>query len=102
MIPNADAAPPIVNATILPLLFLSGIFIPLGSDAPAWITTVSGIFPVKHFADAMRDSFLGNVTFKGTTIPVYHFHWFDIAVIAIWGIAGLALAARFFSWEPRK
>ena len=33
-IPNADAAPPIVNATILPLLFLSGIFIPLGADAP--------------------------------------------------------------------
>ena len=34
VIPNADAAPPIVNATILPLLFLSGIFIPLGDDAP--------------------------------------------------------------------
>jgi ABC-2 type transport system permease protein len=102
VVPNADAAPPIVNATILPLLFLSGIFIPLGSDAPRWITTVSGIFPVKHFADAMRDSFLGNVTFKGTTIAVYHFNWSDIAVIAIWGIAGLVLAARFFSWEPRK
>lgn len=102
VVPNADAAPPIVNATILPLLFLSGIFIPLGSNAPAWITTVSGIFPVKHFADAMRDSFLGNVTFKGTTIAVYHFDWFDILVIAVWGIAGLVLAARFFSWEPRK
>ena len=32
VIPNADAAPPIVNAAILPLLFLSGIFIPLGDD----------------------------------------------------------------------
>ena len=102
VIPNADAAPPIVNATILPLLFLSGIFIPLGNDAPQWIRTVSGVFPVRHFADAMRDSFLGNVTLKGTAIPVYHFHWFDIAVIAVWGIVGLVLAARFFTWEPRK
>jgi ABC-2 type transport system permease protein len=33
-IPNADAAPPIVNASILPLLFLSGIFFPIGDDAP--------------------------------------------------------------------
>ena len=35
VIPNADAAPPIVNAAILPLLFLSGIFIPLDDEAPA-------------------------------------------------------------------
>ena len=52
-IPNADASPPIVNASILPLLFLSGIFIPIGDDAPAWITAVSNIFPVRHFFEAM-------------------------------------------------
>ncbi len=102
IIPNADAAPPLVNATILPLLFLSGIFIPLGKDAPAWITTVSGIFPVKHFADAMRNSFLGNVTFEGTPITIYRFHWVDLAIIAAWGVGGLVLASRYFSWEPRK
>ncbi len=61
VIPNADAAPPIVNAAILPLLFLSGIFIPLDDEAPQWITTVAEIFPVKHFADAMRAGFLGNI-----------------------------------------
>ena len=33
-IPNADASPAIVNASILPLLFLSGIFIPFGTNAP--------------------------------------------------------------------
>ena len=50
VIPNADAAPAIVNASILPLLFLSGIFIPLGSNAPAWILWIARIFPVWHFA----------------------------------------------------
>ena len=64
-IPNAEAAPPIVNAAILPLLFLSGIFIPLDT-APEWITTVADIFPVKHFADAMRAGFLGNIEVAGS------------------------------------
>jgi ABC-2 type transport system permease protein len=101
-IPNADAAPPIVNAAILPLLFLSGIFIPLGDDAPSWISTVADIFPVKPFADAMRAGFLGNVTVEGTNIRAFEFDWTDIAIIAAWGLAGLIVAARTFSWEPRR
>ncbi|MDP9327613.1 MAG: ABC transporter permease [Actinomycetota bacterium] len=102
VIPNADAAPPIVNATILPLLFLSGIFVPLTDRAPAWITTVGNIFPVKHFADAMRAGYLGNVTLQGTGVRAYPFEWSDLAVVAAWGVVGLILASRFFSWEPRK
>jgi ABC-2 type transport system permease protein len=101
-IPNADAAPPIVNATILPLLFLSGIFIPLTDRAPAWIGAIGDIFPVKHFADAMRAGYLGNVTLRGTDVRAFDFEWVDIAVIAAWGVAGLLVASRFFSWEPRK
>jgi ABC-2 type transport system permease protein len=93
MIPNAEAGPPIVNAIILPLLFLSGIFIPLGEDAPQWMKTVGDIFPVKHFAEAMLGSFYGS------PLP---FSWSDVLVVAAWGVAGLALAVRFFSWEPRK
>jgi ABC-2 type transport system permease protein len=102
VVPNADASPPIVNATILPLLFLSGIFVPLTDAAPAWITTVGNIFPVKHFADAMRASYLGNVTLHGTDIRAFPFDWSDLVVIAAWGVLGLVLASRFFSWEPRK
>jgi ABC-2 type transport system permease protein len=102
VIPNADASPPIVNATILPLLFLSGIFVPLTDAAPAWITTVGNIFPVKHFADAMRASYLGNVTLQGTNIRAFPFDWSDLVVVAAWGLLGLVLASRFFSWEPRK
>ena len=99
-IPNAEAAPPIVNAAILPLLFLSGIFIPLDDEAPKWITTIADIFPVKHFADAMRAGFLGNLV--GPKGQVFPFDWMDVAIVAGWGILGLVLAARFFSWEPRR
>lgn len=89
VIPNADAAAPIVNATILPLLFLSGIFIPLGDDTPTWVTWTARIFPVKHFADGFQAGFLGTT-----------FHWSDVLVVAVWGLAGLLLAVRYFSWEP--
>jgi ABC-2 type transport system permease protein len=90
-IPNADASPAIVNATILPLLFLSGIFIPFGNNTPSWVLWLARIFPVKHFADGMRAGFIGT-----------GFHWSDVLIVALWGLGGLILAARFFSWEPRR
>ena len=90
LIPNADASPAIVNASILPLLFLSGIFIPLGSNAPAWIRWIARVFPVRHFAAGMQAGFLGTT-----------FSWTDVLIVAAWGVGGLLLAIRFFSWEPR-
>ena len=90
VIPNADASPAIVNATILPLLFLSGIFIPFGNNTPAWILWIARIFPVKHFADGMQAGFIGTP-----------FHWTDVLIVAAWGLAGLLYATRYFSWEPR-
>jgi ABC-2 type transport system permease protein len=90
VIPNADASLAIVNATILPLLFLSGIFIPFGNDTPAWVEWIARIFPVKHFADGMQAGYLGTA-----------FSWTDVLVVAAWGLAGMLLAIRFFSWEPR-
>jgi ABC-2 type transport system permease protein len=92
LVPNADAAPAVVNAIILPLLFLSGIFIPLGEDAPTWMKVIGDVFPVKHFAEATLGSFYG---------PPFPFEWTDVLVVAVWGVVGLALAIRFFSWEPR-
>jgi ABC-2 type transport system permease protein len=89
-IPNAEASAAIVNATILPLLFLSGVFIPFGNNTPSWILWIARVFPVKHFFDGMKAGFLGTP-----------FNWSDVLVVAIWGLAGLLLAVRFFSWEPR-
>jgi ABC-2 type transport system permease protein len=90
-IPNADASPAIVNATILPLLFLSGIFIPFGNNTPSWVLWLARIFPVKHFADGMQAGFIGT-----------GFRWSDVLIVALWGLGGLILAARFFTWEPRR
>jgi ABC-2 type transport system permease protein len=93
LIPNADASPAIVNASILPILFLSDIFIPF-ENPPAWVDVVGKVFPVRHFSDAMQSAYFApsGSGFRGV----------DLLVMGAWGIAGLVLAARFFSWEPRK
>lgn len=92
VIPNADAAPAVVNATILPLLFISNIFIPLESPS-GWIDVVGKIFPVRHFADALVGSFF---QLSGSGL-----HTNDLLVMAGWGVAGVILGVRFFRWEPR-
>ena len=82
-----------VNATILPLLFLSDIFIPI-QNPDAWYVKLAKVFPVYHFAQAMKAAYFspaGN-GFRGA----------DLLVIAIWGVAGVVLAVLFFSWEPRR
>jgi ABC-2 type transport system permease protein len=92
LVPNADAGPAIVNAIIFPLLFLSGVFFAIGDDAPAWVTWVGRLFPVRHYMDAMRDSFLGSPGFR----------WADVLVVAIWMVAAALFAARSFRWESAK
>ena len=92
VIPNSDAAPAVVNGTILPLLFVSDIFIPL-VNPPAWIDIFGKVFPIRHFADAMLGSFF---QLNGSGIQTN-----DLLVIAAWGLAGVVVAVRFFDWEPR-
>jgi len=65
------------------------IFALLGPNGAGKTTTVEILEGYKHFADGMQAGFLGTA-----------FHWTDVLVVAAWGLAGLALAMRFFSWEP--
>jgi ABC-2 type transport system permease protein len=92
VIPNSDAAPAVVNASILPLLFVSNVFIPL-QNPPQWLDLVGKVFPVRHFADALSGSFfvLNGSGLQGN----------DLLVIGAWGFGGLVVASRFFDWEPR-
>jgi ABC-2 type transport system permease protein len=93
-IPNADAAPAIVNASILPLLFISNIFYSSAS-APGWLNAIADVFPVKHFADALLATFNPHRAGSG-------FMGWDLLILAVWGIAGVLVSMRFFTWEPRR
>ncbi len=92
LIPNADAAPAVVNATILPVLFISNVFIRM-ENAPDWLDAASHLLPVRHFADAMMELY-GSGIDAGVPMP-------ELGVIALWGVIGVVAAFRLFSWEPR-
>lgn len=94
LIPNADAAPAVVNATILPLLFISNVFIHIDTP-PAWMDALARVFPVRHFADAM----IGIYT---PGLPGAGFSWLDVALVAAWGVGATLFSLRYFSWEPRR
>jgi ABC-2 type transport system permease protein len=91
-IPSQDAAAPIVNALLFPLYFLSGVFIP-EDQLPDGVIHFADAFPVRHFFEAFFDAY---VPASGPMIS-----WDNLAVVAIWGAAGLFLAVRFFRWTPR-
>jgi ABC-2 type transport system permease protein len=93
-IPSQDAAAPIVNALLLPLYFLSGVFIP-DDQLPSGVIHFADAFPVRHFFEAFFDAY---VPAGGGGAGI---SWDNLAVVTIWGVAGLVLAARFFRWTPR-
>jgi hypothetical protein len=50
-------------------------------------------FPVRHFREAMLASFAPRSATSG--VP-----WGHLAVVALWGVAGLVVAVRTFRWAP--
>lgn len=94
LIPNADAAPAVVNAAVLPLYFISNVFTPAG-QLPDWLDAVSRIFPIRHLADAVA-----SVYSAAPSAPP--FPALELAIVAAWGVAGALFALRFFRWEPRR
>lgn len=88
----ADAAAPAANLAVLPLYFISGVFIP-ESQIPPFLRAVANAFPIRHLAQALLDPFVHSA---GAGVAAGH-----LAIVATWGIAGLAVAARRFAWSPR-
>ncbi|MBA3864848.1 MAG: ABC transporter permease [Solirubrobacterales bacterium] len=95
-IPSQDAAAPIVNALLLPLYFLSGVFIP-DDQLPNGVIHFADAFPIRHFFEAFFDAYVPAAHGGGATIS-----WGNLAIVAVWGVVGLLLAARFFRWTPRS
>ena len=92
-IPNVNAGGPILNVTTFPLMFISDVFLP-SDDMPDWLGAVGEFFPLKHLSLALQTAF--NPFETGAGFELAH-----IAVVAVWGAAGLLVAARYFTWEPR-
>lgn len=93
LISSADAAQPLTQAVILPLYFISGVFIP-ATQLPGWLRNVAAIFPVRHQVQALLTAYNPHTSGAGIA-------WRDLSVVVLWGVLGLVVALRRFSWLPR-
>ena len=94
LVPSAQAAPAVANATILPLAFVSDVFIP-ASDPPRWMEVLGDVFPLKPFVNSFQAVFDPFVEAPG-------FMWDKLAFVTLWGVAGTIVAVRWFKWEPPR
>ncbi len=93
LVPNQDAAGPIVSIVFFVLLFLSGLWFPLRPGSG--LAQFSAYFPVHHFIAAVFAPFDLQ---KGAS----PWAWHDLLVVAVWGLAGAIVAVRRWSWTPKR
>ncbi|MEA2231860.1 MAG: type transport system permease protein [Solirubrobacteraceae bacterium] len=96
LIPSEEAAPAMTNAVVLPLYFISGVFVPTDQlhNLPGFLRFLADALPVKPFVDALLKAFNPHTIGAGIAGN-------DLAILAAWGAIGLVLAVRFFVWTPR-
>ena len=86
-IPNAEAAPVVVNLLILPLTFISSIWFPT-TGMPDWLVQIAKIFPIRALADGLEYAFNPHTIGAG-------FNSQDVRTLAIWAGVGIFLMMRF-------
>ena len=91
--PSGNTAPAVSNAVILPMAFVSNIFVAV-EDPPAWVRILGDVLPLKHFGRAFSAAF-------HPAVPAPAWQGTDLAILAGWGVAGAIVAWRFFDWMPR-
>jgi ABC-2 type transport system permease protein len=92
-ITSADAAQPIVQASTLPLYFISGVWIPTASLSPT-LRHIADVFPVEHLAAALHQASV-KASFTAALAPT------DLLVLAGWALVLAVFATRRFSWLPK-
>jgi len=94
VIPSENAASAVTNAIVLPLYFISDVFI-ADFDKPILLDAVANFFPVQHLSSALYEAF------DPTTVEVA---WplADWLILAAWGLVGVGSTAAWFRWTPRS
>ena len=87
---NTETAASYANLVTFPMLFLSGVFFPVG-DMPGWLQPVVDVLPLRYLVDALREPMMYGRGIGAT--------WIDLLVLlGIFALA-LAFAIRFFKWD---
>jgi ABC-2 type transport system permease protein len=91
LIRSAEGSSAVVNFILLPMAFLSGAFGPT-RGYPSVLRAIGDVLPLKYFVKLVDAVYLHGQGFW--TQPG------AIAVLAAWGVAGIAFTALKFRWEP--
>jgi ABC-2 type transport system permease protein len=93
IIPTLDAAAPTFMLSYFPVIIVSGV---LGSiSEPHWLATIASYLPAQPLAHAVGTA-LGHPAGQAW-LPAR-----DLAVLAAWAVAGIAIAVVTFRWEPHR
>ena len=87
---SEEAAVGIANFVVLPMAFLSGSFFPL-DGAPAYVTAVSKVLPLKHLNDGMLDTMVRGEGPSSALLPM--------AILLGFAVVVTAVASRLFRWD---
>ena len=81
LVKSEDAFAPMVNTVVVPLLLLSGIFLPM-TLGPGWLQAVARISPFRYIIDAMREAYAGlyfnTIMVEGIAVAV------GMAAVCLW------------------
>ena len=90
---SAEGSSAVVNFVYLPMAIISGTF--FSPDRyPGFLQTIADVLPLTYFTKLIRDVMVRD-----------HHLWSEtgsIAVVLVWGAAGLIAALRGFRWQPRE
>jgi ABC-2 type transport system permease protein len=89
-IPNFESTAAYVNAVFLPVVFVS-FYVFDSSGAPAFLRTIAGALPLLPLIEGLSGAMVTGSSLSSDLEA--------LAVIALWGVLGLYLAVRGFSWE---
>jgi ABC-2 type transport system permease protein len=92
-VPNADAAPAVVQFPFFMLNFISGVFFP--PPQAGLLHDTAQVFPLVHLVKASFAGFDPRVHGSG-------FRGHDLLVLAAWAVGSTLVAVRRFRWEPRR
>jgi ABC-2 type transport system permease protein len=90
---SLEGSSAVLNVIVLPMAFLTGSF---GStrNYPKALRAIGDVLPLKYLLDLVNGIYLhGQEIWDKPTA---------VAVLAGWGLFGMAVALRTFRWEPRE
>jgi ABC-2 type transport system permease protein len=92
-ISTVESASSVLLVVYFPTVIASGL---LGSiNEPHWLTTLAGYLPARPVA-----TLLANALTEPSLRNMFPLH--DVIVLCCWAAGGLAIAIRFFRWEPHR